>query len=158
NETITGREHLASYLEPLAQTKLLRDHLHTQTEVLHLSRRGMLKGEDPGNARRGEQPFRLLLQDDKGREQVEEADVLLDCTGTYGQHRWLGDGGIPALGERTAERHIAYTLEDVLGDRKAQYAGRNILVIGGGYSAASTVCNLAALAEQEPATWVIWLA
>src|SRR5262249_43704611 len=38
------------------------------------------------------------------------------------------------------------------------YADRTVLVLGGGFSAATTVCNLAALAEQHPGTWVIWLA
>jgi hypothetical protein len=32
------------------------------------------------------------------------------------------------------------------------------LVVGAGYSAATTVCNLAALAENHPDTWVYWLA
>src|SRR6185369_17203151 len=41
---------------------------------------------------------------------------------------------------------------------RGHYAGRNILVVGSGYSAATTVCSLATLAEQEPATWVVWIA
>src|SRR5262249_39778127 len=31
------------------------------------------------------------------------------------------------------------------------------LVVGGGHSAATTVCLLARLAEQHPGTWVVWL-
>jgi len=83
---------------------------------------------------------------------------VLDCTGTYGRHRWLGDGGIPALGEVVAEPQIPYGLEDVLGERRGHYAGKNVLVLGAGYSAATTVCNLATLAEEHPETWVTWLA
>src|SRR5204863_5861675 len=85
-------------------------------------------------------------------------DVVLDCTGTYGKHRWLGDGGIPALGEISAEGQIAYGLDDVLGERRQHYAGRNVLVVGSGYSAATAVCALAKLAESHPETWVTWLA
>ena len=48
--------------------------------------------------------------------------------------------------------------EDVLGDRKSIYAGKYILLLGAGYSAATTVCDLAALAEKHADTWVIWLA
>src|SRR5262249_27355886 len=48
--------------------------------------------------------------------------------------------------------------EDVLGSRRSFYAGKTVLVIGGGYSAATTVCYLAALAEQQSDTWVTWLA
>src|SRR5207244_13420237 len=111
-----------------------------------------------GDTRRGQQPFRLLLREGKGRERVEEADVVLDCTGTYGQHRWLGDGGIPAVGEAACEAQIAYGLDDVRGDRRPHYAGKTVLVYGSGHSAATTVCALADLAEQHPDTWVVWLA
>jgi hypothetical protein len=156
-DTITGRDHVACYLEPLAQSAALRDCLRPGVQVVQVGRRGLLKSDGPGDAKRGQQPFRLLLRDAKGRETFEEADVVLDCTGTFGQHRWLGEGGIPAAGEIKAEPQITYDLPDGLGDRKADYAGRSILVVGSGYSAATTVCNLATLAEQNPSTWVVWL-
>jgi hypothetical protein len=126
--------------------------------VLQIGRRGFLKTDSPGDAKRGQQPFLLLVRDGQGKERIDEADVVLDCSGTYGRHRWLGQGGLPAPGEKQAANTIAYGLEDVLGEKRGHYAGRNILVVGGGYSAATTVCNLATLAEQDPATWVIWLA
>jgi thioredoxin reductase len=155
-DCITGAAHLTAYLEPLARSSLLSGCLHTDTQVLQVARKGFLKGD--ATSQRARQPFRLLVREGKNRERVEEADVVLDCTGTYAQHRWLGDGGIPAVGETAAEAQIAYTLEDVLGGRKSSYAGKNILVVGAGYSAATTVCNLATLAEEHPDTWVIWLA
>jgi thioredoxin reductase len=157
NDCITGKEHLAAYLEPLAHSSLLRDHIRTETAVLHVGRRGYWKEDGVGDARRGQQPFRLLLRSAKGVESVEEADVVLDCTGTYGQHRWLGESGLPAIGEKAAEPYIAYGLEDVLGTKKAAYQDRTVLVVGGGYSAATTVCQLAALAHEHQSTWVIWL-
>ena len=157
-DCLTGREHLAAYLEPLARTAPLRDRLRSGEEVLHVGRRGHLKGDLPGDPRRGQVPFLLLVREVSGGERVDEADVVLDCTGTYGQHRWVGDGGIPAPGERACAAHIAYGLEDVLGERRPAYAGRTVLVVGSGYSAATTVCSLAALAEQEPATWAVWVA
>jgi hypothetical protein len=153
-DCITGREHVACYLEPLAQSVALRDCLRPGVQVVQVGRRGLLKDD----MKRDGQPFRLLLRDAKGRETIEEADVVLDSTGTFGQHRWLGEGGIPAPGEGAAEAQIAYGLPDVLGEKKADYAGRSVLVVGGGYSAATTVCNLAALAEQNGSTWAIWLA
>jgi thioredoxin reductase len=157
-DCITGKEHVVAYLEPLAQTDALRDCLRTETQVLAVGRRGFLKEELPGDAKRGQQPFRLLVRDAKKQERFDEADVVLDCTGTYGKHRWLGEGGIPAAGELAAETYIAYQLEDVLGDRQSNYAGKTIVVVGGGYSAATTVCNLATLSEKHPETWIIWLA
>jgi hypothetical protein len=153
-DTITGREHVACYLEPLSQAAPLRDCLRPGVQVVQVGRRGLLKGD----MKRDGQPFRLLLRDGKGKETFEEADVVFDCTGTYGQHRWLGEGGIPAAGEAKSEPQIVYDLPDVLGDKKADYAGRSILLVGSGYSAATTACNLAALAEKNPSTWVVWLA
>jgi thioredoxin reductase len=157
-DCLTGREHVTVYLEPLARSARLRERLRLGVEVLHIGRRGCLKTDPPGDPRRGQQPFLLLVRDAKGQERIEEADVVLDCTGTYGRHRWLGNGGIPALGEKANSPQIAYGLEDVLGERRAHYAGRNVLVVGGGYSAATTACSLAALGEKEPATWAIWVA
>ncbi|MCI0457780.1 MAG: NAD(P)-binding domain-containing protein, partial [Gemmataceae bacterium] len=156
-DCITGRKHLTAYLEPLSRLESLRPHIHTETEVLHVGRRGCLKGDPSGDPQRGQRPFRLIVRDATGREHVEEADVVLDCTGTYGRHRWLGDGGIPALGEVVAEQYIAYGLEDVLGEQRTYYAGMTVLVVGAGYSAATSVCALAALAEQRPETRIIWL-
>ena len=153
----TGREHHHAYLDPLAKTAPLRDCFKTETQVLSVGRRGFLKGEGQADGKRSGQPFRLLLRDARKTERVEEADIVLDCTGTYGQHRWLGDGGIPAVGELNAEPYIAYGLDDVLGDRRSTYAGKNVVVVGGGFSAATTVCGLTQLAEQNPDTWVIWL-
>jgi len=158
NACISGKEHVAAYLEPLAKVDALRGCLHAGTLVLHISRHITLKGDNPGDACRARQPFRLLVREGNQRERIEEADIILDCTGTYGKHRWLGDGGIPAIGETAAEPHIAYGLEDVLGERRGAYAGRNILLVGSGYSAATTVANLAALAEKHPDTWVTWVA
>jgi thioredoxin reductase len=157
-DCVTGKEHLAAYLEPLSKADLLQDCLRTETHVVSIGRRGFLKEEMPGDARRGQQPFRLLLRDAKKAERIEEADVVVDCTGTYGRHRWLGDGGMPAAGETAAEPNISYQLDDILGERKAAYAGKTTVVIGGGYSAATTICNLATLGEHNTDTWVIWLA
>jgi hypothetical protein len=157
-DCITGREHVAAYLEPLANLPALRPSIRCNVDVLTVGRHGCLKDDPPGDPGRATQPFRLLVIDEQGLDGVEEAEVVLDCTGTYGQHRWLGDGGIPAVGELGLEPQIVYGLEDVLGERRRHYAGKHVLVIGTGYSAATTVCALATVAESHPETRVTWLA
>jgi hypothetical protein len=158
NECITGRQHLAAYLEPLAKTPLLRDVIHTEAQVIHLARSGYLKQDGTGDAGRAQKPFRILVKEGKNRERVDEADLVLDCTGAYGQHRWMGDGGGPAVGELSAAPQIAYGLEDISGQRRSYYAGKYTLVAGAGYSAATSIAALAGLAEENSDTWVIWLA
>src|SRR5262245_48219138 len=157
-DLLTGREHVAAYLEPLAASPMLANRVESGCTVLRIGRKGFLKEESPGDGKRAAQPFRLLVRAADGRERVEEADLVLDCTGTYGNPRHLGDGGIPAVGELALRGHIAWGVEDVLGEKRDHYAGRTVLVVGAGHSAATTVCNLAALAEKHPETWTIWLA
>ncbi len=157
SECITGVEHLSRYLSPLAQSESLKESLRTETLIIRVGRGGFLKREALGDARRAQQPFQLLLR--KGQEErIDEADIVLDCTGTYGAHCWMGDGGIPAVGELSVEAQVSYGLDDVLGGRKGHYAGKSVLVVGSGYSAATSACLLSTLAEQHPETWIVWLA
>lgn len=157
NDIVSGSDYRDAYLVPLTVTSLLGECFRIRNYVITVGRSGLLKTDPANDPRRSTAPFRLLVRDDKGAERVDEADVVFDCTGNYGRHAWLGDGGMPAVGELAAEKTIAYGLEDVLGKRKTIYAGKSTIVIGGGYSAATTVCNLAQLAEENSATWTIWL-
>src|SRR5438445_1074087 len=43
NDCTTGKEHLTAYLEPLARSPLIREHLRSETTVLRVGRRGYLK-------------------------------------------------------------------------------------------------------------------
>ena len=156
-DLLTGIELRDNYMMPLSLTSLLCDCIRMKSTVLHIGRGNLTNAEPATDPRRTNQPFRILSCDDKQREQIDEVDAVIDCSGTFSDHRWLGSGGIPAIGERVASAQISYGLEDITGTRKAYYAGRSIIVIGGGYSAATTVCQLATLAEQNPATWIVWL-
>jgi hypothetical protein len=159
---LTGREFASRYLIPLAESDLLAASIHEQTEVLSIGRDGPLKGELVDDPARGEYDFRILLRgtmsDDHAREHFAAADVVIDASGTYGNHNWLGHGGVPAAGELAAQDHVEYGLPDVLGTARDQYASRNILLVGAGHSAATNLVALAELATQAPDTWITWLA
>lgn len=146
-----------SYLLPLTLTSHLCDRIRMKSEVLQIGRANVSRSDPANDPKRGRSPFRILYRNEKQQEQMDEADIILDCTGTYAHHRWLGEGGIPAIGELAAEKQISYGLEDIAGARKTHYAGKSTIVVGGGYSAATTICALANLAEQHTATWIIWL-
>ncbi len=151
----TGSEYVFSYLEPLAASPVLAGHVYTGTEVLGVSRGTLLKGEKVASGERGRAPFRILLRDARG-ERVETADVVIDTTGTFATHNWLGPGGIPALGERTI-RGVEYQLPDMEGRDRAKFAGCRTLVVGAGHSAATAITALEELAGEAKGTRVVWL-
>jgi hypothetical protein len=159
-ELLTGREFAERYLLPLSQSDLLVDGLHERTEALAVSRGSLLKGDFAGDERREEHEFRLLVRsatpDGHAHERIVTADAVIDATGTFGRHNWLGAGGIPAIGELAAEPHIEYGLPDVLGEHRPRYASRNVLLVGDGDSAATNLVALAELATQAPDTWITW--
>jgi thioredoxin reductase len=154
NACISGREHVEHYLKPIAE--VLSDDIKADTRVINVGRVGLFKQEAVGDASRGKQPFLLLVRE-RNLERYEEADIVIDCTGSYSHHRWLGPSGIPALGESQVEPHIAYHLVDVLGDAKKDYVNKSILVVGSGYSAATTVSNLSKVAQENNTTWITWV-
>jgi len=154
-ETLTGAELYHRYWLPLAQSDLVAGVLECETDVVAIGRQGWLKGDGVGDQSRGNAQFRLLLRHADGTEQIRAADVVIDCTGTYGNHNWLGQGGIPAPGESDAAEHIEYGLADVLGEGKDRFSGKHTLVVGAGYSAATQLTQLAKLpAETTRVTWV----
>lgn len=159
-ELLTGRELANRYYEPLAQSDLLADHIHLRTEVLAIGRGGLLKGEMAGEDR-ADSEFRILVSDAHSAEPAGRrfisADVVIDATGTFGGHNWIGEGGVPAIGEILAKQHIDYGLPDVLGDRRSHFAHRHTLVVGDGHSAAATVAALARLGHDAPYTQITWV-
>lgn len=154
---LSGLEWLEQYLRPLAQSDLLADHVYLHTRVLAVSRWGATKGEWVGDERRTDTDFRVLLVDQAGQERTETAEVVLDTTGTFGTANWLGPGGAPAVGERQLRSAIEYGLPDVLGRDRAHYTGRHTLLVGSGYSAATTLTALQQLADVATTTRITWL-
>ena len=164
---LTAAEYVQQYLLPLAQSDLLAGNVHEQTEVLFVGRESLRKSDRPGSKSRAQQPFRLLLRDAEGREFTAAADVVIDATGNYGNPNWAGAGGIPALGERRLrkqaarqkrnERLIEYGLPDIAGKERKHFAGKKVLVIGSGYSAATNVLALLELAKREDRGEIVWV-
>ncbi|HRX81430.1 MAG TPA: hypothetical protein P5307_20315, partial [Pirellulaceae bacterium] len=157
DEFLTGLEYVDRYLLPLSQTDLLGDHLKLGIEVVSVGRPELLKGEAIGTEDRADSDFRILYRDSAGAEFIGTAEVVIDTTGVFGNPNWAGEGGLPAVGETALRDQIEYGVPDVTGSARSQYADRKTLVIGAGYSAATTVVALAKLAEDAPNTRVTWL-
>ncbi len=146
----TGRDLAEKLFEPLAALPEIAPNVRLGTRVLSVGRQGLLKHEEIATAERGRRPFRILLSNESGREWTETADVVIDATGTWGSPNTLGDGGIPAPGERSFAGEIRRDIPDFA--KEPDWAGKTVLLAGAGHSAQTAVRALAEL----PGTRVIW--
>jgi thioredoxin reductase len=156
-DLLTGREWVDRYLVPLSHTDLLADQLRLHTEVIAVARQNMLKQDCVADEQRAESPFRIVFMRRNGLEAESTADVVIDATGVSHCPNYLGDGGAPALGELLVRGRIRYDLPDAAGAEQAQYAGKRVLVVGGGYSAATSVVALSELARRNKSGEIVWL-
>ena len=150
----TGDELVERLLGPVAALPEVSPHLRLGARVVGVGRQGLLKHEEIATPVRGSRPFRLLVEVDGG-EEVASADVVLDCTGTYHHPNFLGDGGIPAPGERALDDGIVRQLPDLEAEPE-QWKGVRVLLAGSGASAQTAARALAALVEGDPAGEVVW--
>jgi thioredoxin reductase len=161
DEFLTGGDWLARYLEPLAATDLLSDHLRLNTRVLSVGKEQVRKTDRNADLsdgdERGDWSFRLLVQDEQGNERIEEADAVLDCSGIRSQPAWCGHGGLPAIGERQLTSQILHDLPDILGADRAKFVGQRTLLIGHGDSAAQAAVDLHQLAQADAKTQFTWI-
>ena len=160
DELISGRQWRERYLAPLSQSDLLADHVRLGERVIRIGKEQLLKGDLVGNEERGDWSFHLLVRDKPGRERIDEADVVIDASGVFcGPTAWLGEGGIPAVGEMelTSQGAIEHGLPDFADKDRANYSGKHTLLVGAGYSAATNVVALAELARESPGTRVTWV-
>ncbi len=155
-ELLTGRQYVERHLEPLAARPELAARITTGTRAIAVSRDRLRKSDGIADPARARSPFRLLLADGQG-ERAVEADVVLDATGTFGTPNWLGQGGIPAVGERDAATALEHRLPDMPGAERARFAGRHTLIVGSGHSAATAVVWLSQIAAAHPRTRITWV-
>lgn len=151
----TGAELAERVLDAVAALPRIAANLRLGTRVVAVGREGLLKHEEISSADRAARPFRLLLTRPDGSEALEHADVVIDATGSYANPNPLGDGGIPALGERAFEDRIDRFIPDLARDPE-RWAGATILLTGGGHSAQTAARDLAEFARAAPGTRVVW--
>ncbi len=150
----TGHEYLRDYLYPLSNSGLVQA-IRPLTRVVGVARRDGWKGQLIGK-RAEAGPFIISVRGPEGPSTVE-ADVVLDATGVYSQPVDFGPGGLPVNGEDTVDDLISHWIPDVLGRDRELYADRHTLLVGNGYSAATTLRLLVDLRESAPETTVTWL-
>jgi hypothetical protein len=145
----TGAEIVRDYLLPLAAHPAIAPHLREHARVLSVSREGLDKVRTAG---RDGAPFVVRWRDADGRVGRLRARAVIDASGTWLSPSPMGVDGLPVDGEPHPE--IAYGIPDVRGAERAAYAGRRVLVVGGGHSAINVVLDLLRLVEDG--TRVVW--
>jgi hypothetical protein len=151
DELLTGMEMAERVLEPLLTVPPLRERVHTGHRVLAVGRARLLRRDLPGHPLRAERGFRVLVEKD-GREEMIEADVVLDASGVYDRPAALGAGGIPAPGEITCAEGLIRDL-GALDERLPALQDRDVLLVGHGHSAANALALLQALPRPPRVTW-----
>lgn len=148
----TGAQWIESYLAPLADA--LGHRVRYGARVVGVGRKGRDLSVDAGRA---EQPFVVHVRHANGDEERIPARAVIDASGTWGLPSPAGADGLRALGERKAVesalmQHRMPAMEELIG-----LAGRHVVVVGNGHSAATTIGLLARLAKREPGTRVSWV-
>lgn len=141
----TGEQLAADYLQPLADLPALKPHVRYGVRVAAITRLGLDRLRSTG---REDTPFLIRLS---GGDDVL-ARAVIDASGTWITPNVLGASGIPAHGEADVTAYVETALPDVHGRDRDRFAGRRILVVGAGHSAANTLLFLADL----PGTTVTW--
>ncbi|GER22248.1 flavoprotein [Zafaria cholistanensis] len=148
-----GGDLVDNYLAPLAALPQIRSRLRTGARVVSVSRAGLDKTHSRD---RGSTPFVVRVEQAEGGSRDHTVGAVIDASGTWSTRNPLGVSGLPALGEDRAAERISPPLPDVAGRDRASFAGRRVLVVGAGHSAANTLISLAGLARDVPGTRILW--
>ncbi|MBP2414075.1 glycine/D-amino acid oxidase-like deaminating enzyme [Arthrobacter stackebrandtii] len=155
----TGAEMVNGYLAPLAAHPSMAPRIrygHKVTAVTRVLNSGA--GVDLSRSAGRDDSLFLVRTEADGATVDVTARAVIDASGTWGMPNPAGRSGIPAIGEDAARAagFVSSPLPDVLGADRAQFAGKAVLVLGAGHSAANTLLALARLRQQDPATTILW--
>lgn len=153
---LTGSEFVETVLHPLSRLREFDGKIYCGHRVVSIARAGLGKMGLPNHPLRTERVFRILTEDAEGREKLYEADFVFDASGVYAQPNWAGTAGMPAPGERRMGNRIVRQLLDFDGSEFQRFAGKKVLLIGHGHSAAHAVVAINQILKRAPSTQVIW--
>lgn len=148
----TGGDIVRDYLWPLAALPGIASNLILGSTVTAITRQGHDKLSNDGRERA---PFVVRYQNGTGEHRIL-ARAVIDASGTWIRPNPIGVDGLPVAGEREAASRIAYGIPDVAGDDRSDYAGKRVLVVGGGHSAINLALALIELRAEAPGTEIFW--
>jgi cation diffusion facilitator CzcD-associated flavoprotein CzcO len=144
---LTGGELADRYLAPVAELPVLRGRIHERCRITAIARSGAGKAGEtasPAGSDRARRPFLLRAEGPDGIRFLE-ASVVVDASGVLGRPGAFGPGGLEARGEGAlgdrVDRHLPPTREAA----RERFAGRRVLLVGSGHSAATALVEFDAL-------------
>lgn len=155
----TGAEFVAEYLAPLAAHPALTPHIRYESRVTSITRvaRDGAGVDKSTTAGREESLFLVRTKSHAGTVDVL-ARAVIDASGTWLTPNPVGRSGIDAIGEEEARvaGFVTSPLPDPLGADEDRFAGKTVLVLGAGHSAANTLISLGRLRQRYPQTQILW--
>lgn len=148
----TGGEIVRDYLAPFASLPEISPNLKLGATVTAITRQGHDKVSNEG---REDSPFIIHYEDAAGAHRLL-ARAVIDASGTWSRPNPIGVDGLSVTGEREAASRIAYGIPDVVGAEREKYAGKRVLIIGGGHSAINVALALMELQDDAPGTEIFW--
>ena len=148
DETLTAEDFRERYILPLSRLPELADTVQEGTRVVAIAREGTTKTRSAaatGDPARVMNPFLLQVMASRGGARLFRADVVIDASGVYGSANRTGPGGLPAFGEEDLGERLEQHLPAISRAAASRYAGKRILLLGDGRSAANAIVDLDAL-------------
>ncbi len=149
----TGKELVEDYFSPLANLPQIKPHIHLNSKVFSIGRKGLDKMKTWG---REDKPFSIKVEEN-GSINYYDAKGVIDATGTWNQPNPIGSGGVSAEGEQELKDHMFYGIPNVKVDHLERYKNKTVVVVGGGHSAINALLDLAEIQKEYPKTQLNWI-
>jgi cation diffusion facilitator CzcD-associated flavoprotein CzcO len=129
NRFLTGGEYIEHYLRPVSC--LLQSNIRLRHRVISVGRHHTNK-------------FFILVENEQSHcEEFVIVDCVIDASGTYNCPNYVGPGNLPAINERVLRTIIPSPITYRIPNLKyEQLAGKRIVLIGKGHSAATSAVLL----------------
>ncbi|MBV1778758.1 FAD-dependent oxidoreductase [Paeniglutamicibacter sp. ABSL32-1] len=155
----TGAELVEEYLEPLAAHPRIAPTIsygHRVTAITRIQPDG--GGIDKARTHGRDGSLFLVRTATAWGPEDLLARAVIDASGTWGNPNPVGRSGIEANGEAEARAtgFVTSPLPDPLGAGREHFAGKTVLVLGSGHSAANTLISLGRLRQRHPDTRILW--
>ena len=147
-----ARDVVEKVLKPFASLPEIEPFVRLRHRVVSVTRDGYDKVKTEG---RDSAPFVVRVVTPT-QETEFRGRAVIDSSGTWSTPNPLGAHGLAVIGEEEASAQIHYGIPDALGAARPRYAGKRVMVVGSGHSAANALLALAELTGQGEHVELLW--